>query len=240
MPNEQYQSLFGQTPAALRKQFLDGAPGAVEELRASPVRRGPAPRWSPTSAATTCWRCSPPCTSATRVDDRPSVVFAYTIKGWGLPIAGNPRNHSALLTTTQVDELRRAIGLDRDHRVGAARPGHARRDLASTRGGAAGPDATLADPGCRRAGKHGTARGQGDLDPGGLRSRPRRAGPQPGRRAVPGDHRAGRRDVDQPGRLHQQGGRLRSGRAAAVERGPDAALEPVARPGSTSSSASPR
>ena len=29
--------------------------------------------------------------------DRPSVVFAYTVKGWGLPIAGNPRNHSALL-----------------------------------------------------------------------------------------------------------------------------------------------
>ena len=32
------------------------------------------------------------------VTDRPSVVFAYTVKGWGLPIAGNPRNHSALLS----------------------------------------------------------------------------------------------------------------------------------------------
>ena len=35
--------------------------------------------------------------------DRPSVVFAYTIKGWGLPMAGNPRNHSALLSTAQID-----------------------------------------------------------------------------------------------------------------------------------------
>ena len=40
--------------------------------------------------------------------DRPSVVFAYTVKGFGLPIAGNPRNHSALLTADQIGELRTA------------------------------------------------------------------------------------------------------------------------------------
>jgi pyruvate dehydrogenase E1 component len=39
------------------------------------------------------------------------VIFAYTIKGWGLPIAGRPLNHSALLTGEQVDELRQALGL---------------------------------------------------------------------------------------------------------------------------------
>jgi pyruvate dehydrogenase E1 component len=31
------------------------------------------------------------------VRDRPSVVFAYTIKGWSLPTEGHPSNHSALL-----------------------------------------------------------------------------------------------------------------------------------------------
>ena len=35
--------------------------------------------------------------------DRPSVVFAYTVKGWGLPIAGDPLNHSALLSGEQID-----------------------------------------------------------------------------------------------------------------------------------------
>jgi pyruvate dehydrogenase E1 component len=45
------------------------------------------------------------------VSDRPSVVFAYTIKGWGLPIAGNPRNHSALLTGEQIDVFRTELGL---------------------------------------------------------------------------------------------------------------------------------
>ena len=37
---------------------------------------------------------------------RPSVIFAYTIKGWGLPIAGDPLNHSKLLTPEQIDALR--------------------------------------------------------------------------------------------------------------------------------------
>ena len=45
------------------------------------------------------------------VTDRPSVVFAYTVKGWGLPIAGNPRNHSALLSGEQVASLRESFGL---------------------------------------------------------------------------------------------------------------------------------
>ena len=39
------------------------------------------------------------------------MLFAYTVKGWGLPIAGNPRNHSALLSTDQVDQMRERLGL---------------------------------------------------------------------------------------------------------------------------------
>ena len=54
--------------------------------------------------------------------DRPSVVFAYTVKGWGLPIAGDPLNHAALLTAEQIDELRASLGLDARDRVGPLRP----------------------------------------------------------------------------------------------------------------------
>ena len=43
---------------------------------------------------------------AKAVTDAPTVVFAYTIKGWGLPIAGHPLNHSALLTEEQMATLR--------------------------------------------------------------------------------------------------------------------------------------
>ena len=45
------------------------------------------------------------------VADRPSVVFAYTVKGYGLPIAGDPLNHAALLSSEQVNRLRDSLGL---------------------------------------------------------------------------------------------------------------------------------
>ncbi|PYN75294.1 MAG: pyruvate dehydrogenase [Candidatus Rokuibacteriota bacterium] len=49
---------------------------------------------------------------AGRVGDRPSVIFAHTIKGWGLPLAGDPLNHTMLLTQSQVDDLRRSLDID--------------------------------------------------------------------------------------------------------------------------------
>jgi pyruvate dehydrogenase E1 component len=46
------------------------------------------------------------------VRDRPSVVFAYTIKGWTLPTEGHPANHSALLSNEQFAELAERLGED--------------------------------------------------------------------------------------------------------------------------------
>jgi pyruvate dehydrogenase E1 component len=110
MPNEHYQSLFGLPAPSVRARFLDGAPdevrqfcsaiaddtlaGLVTDLAGHDFR----------SLLAAFGECD-------RDKDRPSVVFAYTVKGWGLPLAGNPRNHSALLTTPQVDEMRERLGL---------------------------------------------------------------------------------------------------------------------------------
>jgi pyruvate dehydrogenase E1 component len=111
MPNEQYQSLFGLAGDALRKQFLDGAPDGVAGL----VAEVPDGEFAELvtdlgghdlSALLQAFR------QCDEVTDRPSVVFAYTVKGWGLPIAGNPRNHSALLSGEQIDALRSQNGLD--------------------------------------------------------------------------------------------------------------------------------
>ncbi len=44
---------------------------------------------------------------------RPTVVFAYTVKGRGLPTEGHPNNHSALLTAAQMDALAASSGMDR-------------------------------------------------------------------------------------------------------------------------------
>ncbi len=42
---------------------------------------------------------------------RPTVIFAYTIKGYGLPIYGDPANHAALLSEERICELRARFGL---------------------------------------------------------------------------------------------------------------------------------
>jgi pyruvate dehydrogenase E1 component len=51
---------------------------------------------------------------ADAVRDRPSAVFAYTIKGWTLPTEGHPANHSALLTEPQYAALGEQVGADPD------------------------------------------------------------------------------------------------------------------------------
>ncbi|WP_262401343.1 transketolase-like TK C-terminal-containing protein [Actinomadura sp. CNU-125] len=47
-------------------------------------------------------------------DDRPTVIFAYTVKGHGLATRGHPQNHSALLTDAQMRELAARTGCDLD------------------------------------------------------------------------------------------------------------------------------
>ena len=49
---------------------------------------------------------------ADRVTDRPSVVFAYTIKAWRLATEGHPGNHSALLSPQQWEQLAAELGAD--------------------------------------------------------------------------------------------------------------------------------
>jgi len=47
-------------------------------------------------------------------DHRPTVVFAYTVKGRGLPTEGHPNNHAALLTQDQMHTLASATGCSVD------------------------------------------------------------------------------------------------------------------------------
>ena len=47
-------------------------------------------------------------------DTRPTVVFAYTVKGRGLPVEGHPGNHSALLSDEQYSDFAASLGLPED------------------------------------------------------------------------------------------------------------------------------
>jgi pyruvate dehydrogenase E1 component len=49
---------------------------------------------------------------ADAVLDRPTVIFAFTIKAWRLPIEGHPANHSGLLTVADWEGLAGELGAD--------------------------------------------------------------------------------------------------------------------------------
>src|SRR6478672_1649941 len=59
---------------------------------------------------------------ADAVEHSPAVIFAYTVKGWGLPMAGDPMNHSQLLNQGQMDILRDQNGLVEDDMWDALAP----------------------------------------------------------------------------------------------------------------------
>jgi pyruvate dehydrogenase E1 component len=113
MSNEAYQSLFALDGDALRAKFLDGAPVALQQLaadhddtsfKALVTDLGGHDLGLLLDIFAQCDQQA----------DRPSVVFAYTVKGWGLPMAGDPLNHAALMTPDQIDEFRSRLGLDAD------------------------------------------------------------------------------------------------------------------------------
>lgn len=110
IPNEQYQSLFSADLNKVRPIFLDGAPYGVEEFLNEYSDESlfeiltDLGGHNLESLVESFEECD-------QVTDRPSVLFAYTVKGWGLPIAGNPRNHSAQISSAQIQELREANNL---------------------------------------------------------------------------------------------------------------------------------
>lgn len=110
MSNEEYQSLFAHRGADLRQRFLAHADAAVKALLDDVPDAELAPLVQNLGGhdlglLVDSYR------ACDAVTDRPSIVFAYTVKGWGLPIAGDPLNHAALLSPAQIDALRAEVGL---------------------------------------------------------------------------------------------------------------------------------
>ena len=59
-----------------------------------------------------CFETLLECFAATKAErDRPSMVIAHTIKGWGLEMAANPGNHSALPEAPEIDLLQKNAGI---------------------------------------------------------------------------------------------------------------------------------
>ncbi|WP_053207929.1 transketolase-like TK C-terminal-containing protein [Jiangella muralis] len=110
MSNPEYQRLLRCTAAELRDRLPDGA-AAVADLLADVGDD------TLLAAVRNLGGHDLPALDAAlgAVDDtRPTVIFAYTIKGHGLPTEGHPQNHSALLTDAQLHDLAATMGIDPD------------------------------------------------------------------------------------------------------------------------------
>ncbi len=134
MTNEAYQELFTLDPPTVREKLLAGSDPALRrftdgfddtELTSLVTNLG----GHDTSILLDRFR---QCDAAV---DQPSVLFAYTIKGYGLPMAGDPMNHAALMTTDQIDAFRAEVGLDPDREWDRFDPDSAAGRLCSTVGG---------------------------------------------------------------------------------------------------------
>src|SRR5712692_7890756 len=114
MPNEHYQSLFGSAPeGSVKARFLEGAPDDVRQFCAGLASDGELAGLVTDLAGHDLGALLDAFGACDCESGRPSVVFAYTVKGWRLPMAGHPRNHSALLTTIPIAEMRVRLGLTR-------------------------------------------------------------------------------------------------------------------------------
>jgi pyruvate dehydrogenase E1 component len=114
-PNQLYSALVFQGGAAFRKRLLDdiGDQGPVTalierrsdaELAALMGNLGGHDLPSLLDAF-----------AAAATHDRPTLFICYTIKGFGLPLAGHKDNHAGLMTPTQVETLRQALGVRTGH-----------------------------------------------------------------------------------------------------------------------------
>jgi len=100
-PNQHYAALTYQGGAVWRKRLMDdlGDQGAVTAL---------IERRSDKDLAALMENLGGNCVTtmadvfASVTDDRPTCFLAYTIKGWGTPIAGHKDNHGGLMTKAQM------------------------------------------------------------------------------------------------------------------------------------------
>lgn len=113
MANPEYQRLLRAHPAEIHERLLVG----LDEAQAAALRDVIAPFGDDDLASLIRdlggHDLGQLVDTFAKIDDtRPTVIFAYTIKGKGLATEGHPGNHSAQLTELQMRDLATASGTD--------------------------------------------------------------------------------------------------------------------------------
>src|SRR3954466_15658741 len=110
MSNPEYQRLLRRTPAELREQL----PGDGDDAAAISRLIADVPDDDLVAAVRNLGGHDLDALRAAfaQIDDtRPTVVLAYTLKGYGLATEGHPQNHSALLNEAQINLLAEQLGV---------------------------------------------------------------------------------------------------------------------------------
>ncbi len=112
MTNEEYQRMLRSSPAELRERLPEG--GDARALRAliSDLEDEQLMGAVRDLGGHDLGMLLDAFAQADAVIDRPSVVFAFTIKAWRLATEGHPANHSALLDAEQWRALADELGAD--------------------------------------------------------------------------------------------------------------------------------
>jgi pyruvate dehydrogenase E1 component len=132
MPNEEYQELVRLPADVARKRLIGDAPEHQRGDLSSCLLEtsdGDLPRLLGDLGGHDLGELLEAFNRADASGGRPTVLFAYTMKGWGLPFAGDPLNHSALLTQAQVDELRVELNVPEDDEWACFAPDSAEAEL---------------------------------------------------------------------------------------------------------------
>ncbi len=116
MSNEEYQSLLRRHGADLRARLIHprGLEGAADQeielaLQAIPDAQLRTLLGNLGGHDLTCLLQA--FALADHAQQMPTVVFAYTVKGWSLPLAGDVHNHSMLLTAEQMRRLQEDLNI---------------------------------------------------------------------------------------------------------------------------------
>jgi len=109
-PNAEYSALTYMGGAVWRKSLMDdlgdqGDVSALIERRSDAELAAMMENLGGNCVATMAE------TFAAITHDRPTCFLAYTIKGWGTPIAGHKDNHGGLMTNAQMAEWQRNMGV---------------------------------------------------------------------------------------------------------------------------------
>jgi pyruvate dehydrogenase E1 component len=117
MPNEEYQELVRMPAQEARERLISGAPAGVRDALGhglAAVSDEDLPSTLGDLGGHDLADLLACLHAADAQPTAPTVLFAYTMKGWGLPIAGDPLNHSALLTQAQIEALRTQLAIAGD------------------------------------------------------------------------------------------------------------------------------